>query len=189
MPEQVHSADVIDLRAGSRIEKVVDEGVEHAFCRGDAVLLEWSKSGESSGLAFGIRTADCLPLLCFSGKEVALIHAGWRGLACGVIKKALMMMSSLEGLSVLIGPAACRDCYEVGPDVIEALNGSEQATSIPGGKFLLSLAETAVNQILSVTSCAASISVVDVCTIESEKHHSYRREGCPVGSNLCFVVM
>ncbi len=66
-----------------------------------------------------IMTADCLPIVICNqqGTEIAAIHAGWRGLADGIIENTLKKMEAdPQDLIVWIGPAICQRCYEVGLD-------------------------------------------------------------------------
>ena len=70
----------------------------------------------------GILTADCLPILICSTKkkEIAAIHAGWRGLGSGIIKRALdMFESSSEDVIAYLGPAISSEVFEVGYEVRE----------------------------------------------------------------------
>ena len=70
-----------------------------------------------------IMTADCLPiLLCDTeGTEVAAIHAGWRGLAHGVIENTLKHFSAKpENILAWLGPAIGPSAFEVGQDVYDA---------------------------------------------------------------------
>lgn len=67
-----------------------------------------------------IMTADCLPIvLCnTNGTEIAAIHAGWRGLANGIIEETLKNMhTNPSDLLAWIGPAICQRCYETGTEV------------------------------------------------------------------------
>lgn len=68
-----------------------------------------------------ILTADCLPILISNtqGTEVAAIHAGWRGIASGIIENTLDTMKSSEYLAWL-GPAIGPEVYEVGDEVRQA---------------------------------------------------------------------
>lgn len=69
-----------------------------------------------------IRTADCLPLLICdqAGTQVAAIHAGWRGLAAGIIAKTCQQLTApLSQCLVWFGPAIGANAFEVGPDVLE----------------------------------------------------------------------
>lgn len=70
-----------------------------------------------------VLTADCLPVVVGNRDGVAVLHAGWRGLADGVLEegvRALRALGVTGRLEALIGPAAGGCCYEVGSDVREA---------------------------------------------------------------------
>ena len=65
-------------------------------------------------------TADCLPILLCNqdGTEIAAIHAGWRGLANGIVENTLhKMQSNPSTLLAWIGPSICQRCYEVGHEL------------------------------------------------------------------------
>jgi len=98
-----------------------------------------SFQGSKSG--YGIKTADCVPILVRSDLSAAILHAGWRGIAANILESCLekMVAEHQEKIStknpsadqpyskpleieILIGPCACADCYEVGLDVITALS-------------------------------------------------------------------
>jgi hypothetical protein len=67
-----------------------------------------------------VRTADCLAIAVAGGGAVAVLHAGWRGLADGVIDAGLRRLRELAGdgpIEAAIGPAAGVCCYEVGEEV------------------------------------------------------------------------
>jgi len=69
-----------------------------------------------------IMTADCVPILICDreGREIAAIHAGWRGLLNGVIENTIQQLkSSPSELMAWIGPCICATCYEVGDEVRE----------------------------------------------------------------------
>jgi polyphenol oxidase len=75
------------------------------------------------GTVLAILTADCLPVVFASndGKEVAAAHAGWRGLAEGVLEATLEAMHSpRERIIAWLGPAAGPASYEIGRDVFDA---------------------------------------------------------------------
>jgi YfiH family protein len=83
--------------------------------------------GEADGQALTVReaagivlTADCLPVVVAGQGAVAVLHAGWRGLADGVLEegvRALRQLGAHGPLHAAIGPGAGGCCYEVGPDV------------------------------------------------------------------------
>ena len=115
---QVHGNRVVAL--GTRD---FDAGEPHA----DAVI------GTRAGDICAVRTADCLPVLLCSqdGTEIAAVHAGWRGLAAGVIEAALARMAHAPTeLIAWIGPAISQPAFEVGDEV--RAEYADQADSQPG---------------------------------------------------------
>jgi len=96
----------------------------------DTIILEQDISRNAdaaitreAGKVAVVMTADCLPiLLCDqAGTEVAVVHAGWRGLQAGVIQSALAkMISSNDQLIAWIGPGISQACFEVGEEVRSA---------------------------------------------------------------------
>jgi polyphenol oxidase len=76
-----------------------------------------------AGLVCAVQTADCLPLLLCNdaGSEVAAVHAGWRGLAGGVIEAAVAAFAAPPAqLRAWLGPAIAAASYEVGDEVRDA---------------------------------------------------------------------
>lgn len=191
LPEQVHSKKIIDLRTEASFRSVILESTPLCFQKGDGVLIPRSLKGEIGKVAFGIRTADCLPIIMWNDDVIALVHAGWRGLAGGIIEETLNCLATAKStLHVAIGPATCAKCYEVGKEVIDAIGEKAVYEKLSRSKFLLSLRETAENIIKKHrVSLKTEITHLDVCTIEDCNFHSYRREGKGVGSNLAFVVV
>ena len=78
--------------------------------------------------AAAVTIADCVPVLIGHARgTVAAVHAGWRGVAGGILGEALRALAGVGcpagELTVHFGPAICGRCYEVGPDVFEQLTG------------------------------------------------------------------
>ncbi|MGB1091138.1 MAG: peptidoglycan editing factor PgeF [Oceanobacter sp.] len=75
-----------------------------------------------SGLACAILTADCLPVLLASedGRQVAAAHAGWRGLANGVLAQTLSVFDNPTAVKAYLGACIGREAFEVGSDVRKA---------------------------------------------------------------------
>ena len=97
-PRQVHGAEVV--RANGR-------GAE-----ADAI---WT---DEPTIGLVVVTADCLPIALFRTRgtpAVGLVHAGWRGLAAGVVEAAVAAVGG--PLSAVVGPGIGPCCYEVGPEV------------------------------------------------------------------------
>jgi len=81
-----------------------------------------------SDVLLAVATADCVPVFVVAAdvRAVAMLHAGWRGVAAGILERGLETMTEDLGartdeLHVHLGPSICGDCYEVGPEVFEAL--------------------------------------------------------------------
>jgi polyphenol oxidase len=75
---------------------------------------------DQPGIAPMVLTADCLPIAVAGGGAVAMLHAGWRGLAGKIVAEGVAAVRALAGdvrLSAAIGPGAGGCCYEVGHDV------------------------------------------------------------------------
>lgn len=131
-----------------------------------------------------VMTADCLPvLLCDAqGSVVGAAHAGWKGLAAGVIEATVRAMDAdPRQLMAWLGPAIGRDAFEVGDEVRAAFVGMQpQAASafVPGqnGKWfadIYALARLRLNA-LGITQIYGG----GYCTYrEREKFFSYRRDG------------
>lgn len=135
------------------------------------------------GHVLTVLTADCLPVLFATrdGSAVGIAHAGWRGLAAGVIEAALAAMSmSPDGILAWLGPAIGAAHYEVGSDVHDAFAGS------PGVAGAFAPAERRGHWFCDLTVLARArlaaagvhaISGGGFCTWEDERFYSYRRDG------------
>lgn len=154
----------------------------------DAIIVS-RLSKHARRIAYGIKTADCLPIIVLGENEIALIHAGWRGLACGVIQSALSHFKPGEDLEIAIGPCASLERYEVGQEVIDAIGNIAEFKCHPTSenKRFLSLQGTARKIILGLRP-NAQIAMSEICTMSDERFHSCRRDGPNFGSNLTFVL-
>lgn len=82
----------------------------------------------SRGIACAVTVADCVPVfMAHPSGAIAMLHAGWRGTAAGILAKGVerMRAGGLQpaDLRLHLGPAICGRCYVVGPDVFEQLTG------------------------------------------------------------------
>jgi YfiH family protein len=155
------------------------------------------------GWSAGIVTADCVPILAAreDGIAVAAIHAGWRGLAAGVIEAGIAALRALaagQPLVAAIGPAARGCCYEVDEPVRAALfdryaRWLDGAILRPGrpGHYLLDLPALAEQILLSGGIEAASLGTQHrVCTIcDPERFESFRRDGGAAGRARHFITV
>ncbi len=81
-----------------------------------------------SGVAMAVTVADCTPVfLAHPTGPIAVLHAGWRGTAAGILEHGVAALAALgaapEELHAHLGPAICGHCYEVGPEVLTAVTG------------------------------------------------------------------
>lgn len=158
----------------------------------------------TEGTCVAVRTADCLPVLFASkdGKKVASAHAGWRGLASGVLKATtdVFLKEELPDLFACVGPAISREEFEVGPEVIDALIDSSRKLGLSREETMLGVAKgkedrwhadlslLAVLQLLKFGLNPSQIEVIQACTkSERDRWHSYRREGQGCGSNWSWI--
>ncbi len=80
------------------------------------------------GIGFAVTIADCVPVfVAHPAGAVALLHAGWRGTAAGILTRTLLLFAA-HGLAptelrIHMGPAICGQCYEVGADVYAKITG------------------------------------------------------------------
>lgn len=148
---------------------------------------------DEPGLACAVLVADCLPLLLATsdGRAVAAIHAGWRGLASGVVEATIQAMSDGVGASAAdlvawLGPCIGPRQFEVGADVLEAFAaGSDSTASLrfvhrprPDGtaKWLADLPGLATDRLRRAG--VRRISASSLCTVEeASRFFSYRRDG------------
>lgn len=172
---QVHGSEVCDLDR----QHAPSDGV---LARADAATTRRARR------VCAVVTADCLPVLFTdrSGSVVAAAHAGWRGLAAGVIEATLRAMRSASaGVLVWLGPAIGPRVFEVGVDVLDAHRASDPGaaecfTPLRAGKWLADLYALARRRLLRAG--VTQIFGGGRCTFsEPAVFHSYRRDG-PVAS-------
>jgi hypothetical protein len=127
-----------------------------------------------------VLTADCLPVALGCGGAVAAVHAGWRGLAAGVLEEGVRAVQELGGadeIIAIIGPGAGPCCYEVGEEVHATFAGAHRIGTPPTRRIDLKAIARERLQAAGV----AEIQDVAECTICDERFFSYRREGARAG--------
>jgi YfiH family protein len=172
--EQVHGHTVVELELGA------GQGAA-ALPRADAALAR------TPGLVCAVLSADCLPvLLCDEhGAVVAAAHAGWRGLAAGVLEATVEKMAvPPRRIIAWLGPAIGPTAFEVGGEVREiflAHAGEARAAFVPSprgaaGKWLADLFLLARQRLAAIG--VERVRGAGICTAsENERFFSYRREG------------
>jgi YfiH family protein len=146
--------------------------------------LEIDADGHSTTLA-GIGTtvlsADCLPVALGCEGAVAIVHAGWRGLAAGVLQEGVNALRELAGdrrIVAAIGPGAGVCCYEVGPEVHAAFDERSKIDIHRKGANI-DLRALARERLLAAG--VSQVCEVRACTICDERFFSHRREGARAG--------
>lgn len=192
---QVHGADVLLLEPGVANVHTTRTGVialQQAHLdepiEADACIV---RGGRRPAV---VLTADCVPLLLAAadGSEMAAIHAGWRGLAAGVIATTIGLMDTPPAqLHAWIGPAIGLNAFEIGPEVrlqLLAADPGAEAAFVPGrgDRWHGDLALLARLQ-LQVCGLQA-ISGGHWCThSDPQRLHSYRRDGAASGRMASLV--
>jgi YfiH family protein len=136
------------------------------------------------GTAGLVMTADCLPVLLAAEGAVAAVHAGWRGVAAGVLEEGVQALRDVGGTGpvlVALGPCARACCYEVGEEVHAAIPGARV------GERNLDLAGAAHKRL----AAAGVDAVMDTghCTMCSDPalFFSHRRDGGVTGRQAGIV--
>jgi YfiH family protein len=139
------------------------------------------------GVVCAIMTADCLPVLFADaeGRAVGAAHAGWRGLAGGILENtvATMREAGAGNLHAWLGPAIGPQQFEVGDDVVQAfvtkdaaMRTAFKAIDAKPGKYLADIYELARQTLAHVG--VTQVTGGKFCTVsEPEKFYSYRRDG------------
>jgi hypothetical protein len=174
--DQVHGTEVFDADAAVSAELIAPPRADAAVTR-------------EPGRVLAVMTADCLPVVIAADGVLAVAHAGWRGLAAGVLENAVAAMRVNRGaeLRAWIGPAIGQSAFEVGdevraafaerhalPEGIFVLNGASDAQGRP--KWQADLAGLAALRLRA--SGVQTIVQSGICTVEeNDCFYSYRKEG------------
>lgn len=184
-PRQTHGNLVFDVRNTQDLEayRALDGSLTR-FGEFDALITPTARSGSSEKLGFGIATADCVPVVMRGVSGWGLVHAGWRGLANGIIGRAAEALGEIR--EVAIFACAGGATYEVGREVIDAIGESVVYQTGTSGSLLLDTAETARQQLLPYVD-KKRIETSGICTIADTRFHSHRRDGATAGRSITFL--
>ena len=159
------------------------------------------------GIAIGVRTADCIPVLLYDPvkKAAAAIHSGWRGIVSKIISKTVAKMQSTYAsqpydLLAVIGPAICMDCFQVGEEValkfkeagfdvnsVWAFQGPKTGNGMEGGHHI-DLKQACRQTLLECGLKNESIQISGLCTYEdNDLLYSARKEGIECGRNITYI--
>ena len=151
---QVHGATVV----------TVTEPGEHAGADADAAVTRLPLA------KLAVRTADCVPVVLLADGAIGVVHAGWRGLAAGVVQRAVAVMGEVH--TAHVGPHIRAGCYEFGAhdlDEVAAALGDHVRASTTWGAPALDLSA-------GVRAALGDVPVVDTgaCTACTDLYPSWR---------------
>jgi polyphenol oxidase len=134
----------------------------------------------TKGLAIGVLTADCAPIL-FADAEAQVIgvaHAGWKGALAGITGSVIDVMEELGAkrsrITAVIGPTISQSAYEVGPEFTTRFNDQYFIASVHEGRFMFDLPAFVMDRLKS--DGLSQIHNLALCTYaEEERFFSYRR--------------
>ena len=180
VPTQVHGTAIHEVPRRSGTEGAV-RVVERAG------RVDGQVTG-ARGCLLAATAADCVPMALWSRAtgRMGLVHAGWRGVAAGILVRALVGLWRTGGgapgeLRVHFGPAICGGCYEVDRPVLAAFG-------FPGGRARLDLRGLLAGQALAAGVDHASISSSRHCTACGPiPLHSHRASGGKAGRMAAFL--
>jgi polyphenol oxidase len=183
---QVHGAEARFYREpATRAETLTLEG--------DAI------GGDVAGFAYGVRSADCVPILLADATSGAVmaIHAGWRGVVRGAVEAGVACLrrasSQSHELLAAIGPHISSRAFEVSEDVAAELAAvcpvAGAVTHETGAKPHIDLRFIVTQKLLALGLNEASIEHVGGCTLlEPNCYFSFRRDGKASGRHLSAIV-
>ena len=168
---QVHGTDVLRFDGPGIAKAAADEPVA------DAAVTA------TPGVVLAILTADCLPVLFAEegGSALGAAHAGWRGLAAGVLENTVVAMGApASRITAWLGPAAGPQAYEIGEEVFEAFVTSDASAASAfiatrPGHWRVDLYRLARQRLAAIG--LTRIHGGDLCTMsDPQRFYSHRRD-------------
>ena len=163
LPHHVHGATVLTVTDASRDDE-----------NGDGVATN------RAGLLLGALGADCAPIAIANDTACCAIHAGWRGAVNGIVEAGVAAVRTLGSgpVRAVVGPCVCVGHYEFGADLLGELVdrlGPEVAGLTLDGAPAFDL-RRAIRRSFAHAE-VDDLEVLDICTVQSAEHFSYRRDG------------
>jgi YfiH family protein len=179
-------ADALDLPAPPLwLRQVHGIAVSESPFIGDDEPVADAAVARGPGQVLAILTADCLPVLFVSadGQTIGAAHAGWRGLAAGVLENTVRTMAA-DGVQAWLGPAIGASSYEVGEEVRAAFVDGDAGASVAfattrPGHWHCDLYALAHRRLASIGVSQVSGGGFD--TLTDPRLYSYRRDGANSG--------
>jgi len=189
------------------VKQIHGNGIAIFRGNGQEAINLWEKEGDAlitcvPQVAIGVFTADCLPVLLFHPEQqvIAIVHAGWRGTALGIVGKVVGEMAEKfdcpeERIEAALGPCIGFCCYEVDAPVEEAFrrNGLPWhffSSLRRPGKWSLDLQKANAFILEKAGINKKNINLINHCTsCRSDLFFSYRKEKGTRGRQLNFIAL
>lgn len=205
---QIHS-DRIQFITSDTLKDSVSLDSELSFKGTRPRADAWLADASVRGLALGILSADCVPVLIKASSSEKLnyfgaAHCGWKGTARGLLTKLISAVKvrdpGISEISIAIGPGAGRCCFQVGSEVVKALKlsvpdkfeGDEESNMLrqlfsSKAKTYIDLKEVLYLQARAEGIFRENIHISQSCTICDRDFYSFRRQGEAAGRQLSYI--
>jgi copper oxidase (laccase) domain-containing protein len=136
-----------------------------------------------TGIGLAVAVADCLPIGIVLGDAIAVVHAGWRSLAAGVIESTMLALQRAAGSSgavagagpfAVIGPSLGPCCFEIGEEVAAKFPASSLVRKDASSRPHLDARADAKRRL---QARGAAVDVIDLCTRDDARLFSHRAGG------------
>ena len=152
------------------------------------------------GLLLMVRVADCVPVLLSdsSGKVVAAVHAGWRGVVAGAVPETINTMCDALGARVdvlvaAIGPCISLEHFEVGPEVVAEFENAGLADAVDPTRYEkphIDLSKAMIQQLNLAGITSDRIDTTDRCTFKhADDFFSHRRDHGRTGRQAALIAV
>lgn len=158
----------INIHQVTQLHGVDIVSIETLPAEADGMVSSW----DQFNLPLAIKTADCLPIVIEGEKGVVFLHAGWRGLANGILKRA--EISLIKPQRVFIGPSIHVCCFEVSAEFKDNFKDSPYFKE-DEGKIYFDLQQEA-KRLFHLDFPNLLVTVAPVCTCCHINLNSYRRD-------------
>ncbi|WP_161622671.1 peptidoglycan editing factor PgeF [Cesiribacter andamanensis] len=169
-PSQVHQTRIVAVSSQTTAAELQET---------DALITQ------ERGIGLAVLSADCVPILLYDRRHgaVGAVHSGWRGTVARILEKTLLEMQARfgtrgEDLLAGIGPSVCQEAYEVGQEVVQAVEeafGSQSRLLLlpqPDEKARLDLWKANVLQLEAFGVPQQQIELAKLCTVQNNARFS-----------------
>ena len=174
IPKQIHSGNVIVCNESGQLTDI------------DGIITN------NKNFVLSLQVADCIPIYLYDvqNKNIGLIHAGWRGVALGIIENSINELERFDSnpinIKVLLGPSIRQCCFEVGPEVAKLFHNKYQKIG-ENDRMQLDLQSVVIDKLINMNIHRENIIDVTECTCCSDNYHSFRRNGYKSGRMIAMM--